>query len=79
MAVITIVIIWVGIFISQGLDASRVPAIGSNFTSVLGVVVFNFAMITSIPSWVNEKKESVSIEKSFAVSMPIVRFAARSN
>jgi hypothetical protein len=70
-ALITIVIVWCGIFISRGLDAAAVPAIGTNFTSVLGVVVFNFAICTSIPSWVNEKKESVSIEKSFAVSMPM--------
>jgi len=71
VAILAIVFIWVGIFISQGLEPSRVPAIGSNFTTVLGVVVFNFAMITSIPSWVNEKKENVSIEKSFAVAMPL--------
>ena len=71
VAVLSILLAWTALFAQQGLDMTRVPAVGNNFTSVLGVIVFNFAAITSIPSWVNEKKESVSIERSFALAMPL--------
>lgn len=33
--------------------------------------MFNFAAITSVPSWVNEKKENVSIERSFMLAFPV--------
>lgn len=36
ISVAAIFIIWISLFVGQGLDASRVPAIGSNFTQVLG-------------------------------------------
>jgi hypothetical protein len=42
IAVVSIVIVWCSLFISQGLEAHRVPAVGTAFTQVLGVVVFNF-------------------------------------
>ena len=60
---------WFGIFVEDGLVPSRVEAIGTNFSQVLGVVVFNFAIISSIPSWVNEKKEDVSILKTMGISI----------
>lgn len=71
ISVAAIFIIWIALFVGQGLDATRVPVIGDNFTQVLGVIVFNFAAITSVPSWVNEKKESVSIERSFMLAFPV--------
>jgi len=65
------VMIWVGVFIAQGLDADRVPTVGTQFTNILGTTVFNFAVITSIPSWVNEKKERVSILATMGMAMPL--------
>ena len=59
--------IWSGIFISQGLKPSRLPTVGSDFSGVLGTIVFNWTMIVSVPSWVNEKRPSVSIVRSFWV------------
>lgn len=44
VAVVSIVLVWVGLFATHGLDASRVPPVGDNFTTVLGVVLFNFAV-----------------------------------
>lgn len=70
LAVSGMVFVWVGLFIGHwGLDASRVPAIGTQMSQVLGVVVFNFAVISSIPSWVNEKKEGVSILRTLGYSV----------
>jgi hypothetical protein len=43
-AVVLMVLTWCGIFIAKGdLDGSRVPAVGDQFTNVLGTCVFNFA------------------------------------
>eukprot|EP00039_Didymoeca_costata_P013080 m.193963 g.193963 ORF g.193963 m.193963 type:complete len:557 (+) comp15670_c0_seq5:103-1773(+) len=39
----------------------------SNFGSqagVLGTILFNYGFVTTVPSWVNEKKPSVSVNKS---------------
>lgn len=49
-----------------GLDFQRVPMIGppSNWASALGTVVFNYAYIILLPSWVNEKKPEVSVNKT---------------
>jgi hypothetical protein len=67
LMVTVMVCIWVGIFVHLGLEVDRVPTIGTQFTNVLGTTVFNFAVITSIPSWVNEKKENVSILKTMGI------------
>ena len=65
------VCVWVGVFTYGGLDMSRVPAVGTKFSNVLGTTVFNFAVITSIPSWVNEKKEGTSILGTMGIAMPM--------
>lgn len=65
------VAVWVVVFSVGGLDMGRVPAVGTKFTNVLGTTVFNFAVITSIPSWVNEKKEGTSILATMGVAMPM--------
>jgi hypothetical protein len=65
------VMIWVGVFLASGIEPSRVPAVGTQFTNILGTTVFNFAVITSIPSWVNEKKEKVSILSTLGLTMPL--------
>ena len=45
--VLLMVMAWVGIFLAYGVEADRVPTIGSSFQTMLGVVIFNFAVITS--------------------------------
>lgn len=37
----------------QGLNFSNVPAVGNDPSQVVGIVLFNFAFITTIPSIVN--------------------------
>jgi len=46
------------------LDAVATGNSWNSQAGVLGNVLFNFGFVTTIPSWVNEKKPSVSINKS---------------
>ena len=56
---------WFVWFVYRGpLDYGNVPAIGNDMSQVLGTIVFNYAYVTTIPSWVNEKKPYVSINGS---------------
>jgi amino acid permease len=43
------------------LDFSQTPLVGRDFSRVLGVIIFSFAHVVSIPSWANEKKPNVSV------------------
>jgi hypothetical protein len=62
---ITIVLgVWMVDFFMVGLNLDQLDVIGSNQSQLLGTVIFNFAFVTSIPSWANEKKEGVSINRS---------------
>ena len=38
-----------------------VPWVGSDFTSLAGVVLFNYAYPITVPSWLSEKKSNVSV------------------
>ena len=51
-------------FIRQGLQFS-VPMIGDDQSELAGVVLFNFAYIIAVPSWLNEKAPNVSVNKVF--------------
>lgn len=55
---------WVVDFAFVGLDFGRVKAFSTNQSQVLGTIVYNYAFVTSVPSWVNEKDKNVSINKS---------------
>eukprot|EP01104_Vermistella_antarctica_P020277 TRINITY_DN8619_c0_g1_i1.p1 TRINITY_DN8619_c0_g1~~TRINITY_DN8619_c0_g1_i1.p1 ORF type:complete len:638 (-),score=100.18 TRINITY_DN8619_c0_g1_i1:47-1894(-) len=45
------------------LDFDAVPMIGTDFTQVLGVVFFSFIFVVTVPSWLNEKRDEVSVNK----------------
>eukprot|EP01132_Coremiostelium_polycephalum_P002447 gene2447-3022_t len=53
-------------FFTFGLDVSNLPTIGtaSGISKIMGNVMFNYAYITTIPSWVNESDPKVNINKS---------------
>jgi len=62
---VSVFIDWIVLFIMTGLpERKNVTAFTTSQTNVLGTIMFNFAYITTVPSWVNEKKPSVSIHKS---------------
>jgi hypothetical protein len=50
-----LLLIWIVYFCVQGLQPASLPAVGSDASKILGIVVFNYAFVTSLPSWVNEK------------------------
>ncbi|KAJ1485706.1 hypothetical protein T484DRAFT_1792574, partial [Baffinella frigidus] len=63
----------------EGLSAHTVPAFGENYSHVLGSIIFNYAFVVIIPSWVishhagleevvNEKRPEVSVHKTVWIS-----------
>lgn len=64
LMLLTILGIWLAFFAQQGVNADMLPVWGTDQTSVVGTVLFNYTFVTSIPSWVNEKKPGVSISRS---------------
>eukprot|EP01060_Flectonema_neradi_P031596 TRINITY_DN4826_c0_g4_i1.p1 TRINITY_DN4826_c0_g4~~TRINITY_DN4826_c0_g4_i1.p1 ORF type:complete len:680 (+),score=135.32 TRINITY_DN4826_c0_g4_i1:85-2124(+) len=61
-----IVVEWCIQAIITGIDFSEnhVPFVGSDQSSLYAVVLFNYAFVVTIPSWANEKKVGVNINKS---------------
>jgi len=68
-AVIGIVVIWCVLGVTQPGGLENVQAFGGKYESVMGNIMFNFAIISTIPSWVNEKKPSVPIVRSLCISL----------
>ena len=52
---VIVVCIWTVDCFIIGLDFARVPVVTPDQSQLLGVIIFNFAFVTSVPSWVNEK------------------------
>lgn len=47
----------------QGQAPSLMPAIGLDYSSMVGTILFNFAYCPTLPSWMNEKKPEVPTTK----------------
>jgi len=62
---VAVIVDWIVTFSLTGLEG-EVPSFSNmrQQAGVLGTIMFNFSYITTIPSWVNEKKPSVSVHKS---------------
>jgi amino acid permease len=58
---ILIFIEWFVCFFIVGLDFNRIPAFTGNQSQLLGTIIFNYAFVITVPSWVNEKSERVKI------------------
>ncbi|KAK3262605.1 hypothetical protein CYMTET_28548 [Cymbomonas tetramitiformis] len=63
--------VWMGLSFSFGLETDRTPIIGSDTSQVLGVTVFNFAFVFTLPSWLNEKKRDTSVTGVIVSAMAI--------
>jgi len=50
-------------FIHHGLTLSAVPTIGNNYTQLVSIFILSWAYPMLIPSWVNEKKDHVNVNK----------------
>ncbi|GJJ76521.1 hypothetical protein EMPS_08880 [Entomortierella parvispora] len=62
--ILLIVLQWIVTFFIHGLDTDLVPAVGSDISQTFGTILFNYAFITTVPSWANAKQPSVSIHKT---------------
>ncbi|KAF9115503.1 hypothetical protein BGX27_007518, partial [Mortierella sp. AM989] len=62
--IILIVLQWIVTFCTHGLETTLVPAVGSDISQTFGTILFNYAFITTVPSWANAKQPSVSIHKT---------------
>ncbi|RGB35072.1 hypothetical protein C1646_700412 [Rhizophagus diaphanus] len=70
-----IAITWIATFILTGLHKEYVPLVGSNQSQVVGTVLFNYAFVTTVPSWVNDLRPDVSIRKATWYSVMITTSA----
>jgi hypothetical protein len=50
-------------FFLKGLVVSNTPAIGNSFSNSVGIVIFGFTYVVTVPSWCNEKRENVSVNR----------------
>ena len=58
-----IMCLFLGVFTTQ-LDPTRLPAVGGNVPQSIGVSMFCYSYAIAIPSWVNEKRKDVSINRT---------------
>jgi hypothetical protein len=54
-----------------GFNTQRMPAVGSSMSGLVGLLMFNFSLAFSLPSWNNERKLNVPIKRSIGVSILI--------
>ncbi|KAI7827514.1 hypothetical protein BC939DRAFT_378198, partial [Gamsiella multidivaricata] len=62
--ILLIVLQWIVTFCLHGLDSTLVPAVGSDISQTFGTILFNYAFVTTVPSWANAKQPNVSIHKT---------------
>ncbi|TPX33111.1 hypothetical protein SmJEL517_g03934 [Synchytrium microbalum] len=65
---------WTILSWSIGANPSYLPAFGASPASVIGTVVFNYAFVTTVPSWINSKHPNVSITKCIWISLACATF-----
>ena len=54
-----------------GYQPSRLPAIGDSMSGLVGLMMFNFSLAFSLPSWNNERKHSVRVKRSVGSAIVI--------
>jgi len=69
VAVLAIVGVWCGLSFTDGTNLSAPPAFGGNYDTLMGSILFNFAINYTLPSWVNEKKDKVPVVRSLLISL----------
>lgn len=65
-------VIWVWLLVSEPAFPQPLPTMTSAQGGLIGTVLFNFAFTSTLPSWVNEKRNDVSIGASFGITMVFV-------
>jgi hypothetical protein len=65
-------VVWIQELIVQPDFPVPLPVVTSSQSGLIGTVLFNFAFCSTLPSWVNEKRDDVSITMSFGITMAYV-------
>lgn len=68
-------VVWIVILVGQPSFPQPLPALrasSSAWWSLFAVLLFNFALMSALPSWANEKRPEVSVGWSLFLSMGIV-------
>lgn len=52
---------FVVLFLSEGIDLGNISLWGTEWGSLFGVVLFNFALVIAIPAWLYEKESHVNV------------------
>ncbi|KAI9478906.1 MAG: hypothetical protein EXX96DRAFT_505695 [Benjaminiella poitrasii] len=71
IALTAILLQWVIAFIQEGLDTALLPAFGNDYSAILGIAIFNYSFITTIPSWINNMSPTVNIHHCLFISIVI--------
>jgi len=70
--IMAICVVMLGIDLSfVGYQPSRLPAIGDSLSGLVGLMMFNFSLAFSLPSWNNERKHSVRVKRSVGSAITI--------
>lgn len=65
-------IVWIVVLARQPTFPQTLPAMTSDQGTMIGTLLFNFAFMSSLPSWANEKQADVSVPQSFVLSLGYV-------
>ena len=74
VATVIISLEWVSTFAETGFDPDLLPTIGPDLTQIVGSIMFNYAFITTVPSWLISKHPSVPVKKTIWVSLIMATF-----
>jgi hypothetical protein len=70
LALMAIVLVWLFCFTATGLR-EPLPAVGSDQSIMIGTLLFNYLFVATIPSWLNEKRPEVSVQRSVVLSVGV--------
>jgi hypothetical protein len=65
-------VFWAVFMVRQPTFPQPLAAATSSQGRLIGILFFNFAFMSALPSWLNEKKPEVPVLRTFAVSMTYV-------
>jgi hypothetical protein len=70
--IMAVCIVLLGIDLGRiGYVASRLPIVGESLSGLVGLMMFNFSLAFSLPSWNNERKHSVFVKRSIGSAIGI--------
>ena len=65
------VVCWMADFSIQGLDSGEMRAVGDNLDGLIGCALFNYCIAFSLPSWNNERIETVPVHKTLITAIAL--------